>query len=876
MRSKLAIKYIITIIFVCSVFIAQSQILYNNGTSISITNSAILQVNGSLLNDTSGSVINDGDLNIINDITNNAAIEGDGNYNISGDWINNNTFTPELSNVYLNGADQFIAGTVSTTFNNLDLSGTGIKTLQINTNLSGILSLNDRELATDDFIMFVLNTDLSAITRTTGFVSSLNNGNLSRATLNNSTYEFPVGSSIGTLRYRPVNILPSSASANTFTVRMANNDATSDGYDRTLLGTGLCSTNPDYYHRINRTAGTDPADITIFYDEIADGYWSGAAQWDIAPSTLWENMGTAIVTTSTPFNDVTVQNWSDFTTDPYILTLDAPVVIAGSNSAICEGEDLLLTETGGSAISWSWTGPNGFSSSSQDTSITEATPSDNGLYTVVVTDGTGCTSSSTVNVTINPIPTIIPASNSAICAGEDLTLSETGSMATTWAWSGPNGFTSNVQNPTIVGATTLASGIYMVTGTIDSTGCTSQNFINVLVNSAPTIDSILTANIDCFGDSNGGIGIFASNASQYSIDNGINFYSDSIFTGLAVGTYDIVIIDTSSCQFDTTVTITGPTQALASNYTTTEISCYGLSDGEIHMSTNGGTPLYTYTWAPVGGTANDSVYSGLSATTYSVTITDANGCSMVIPKIDITEPDELTISLNDFSPLCFGDASGGVTSTVYGGTTPYTYLWNNSSTDSVLTNVSSGSYILVVTDGHNCTAIDTVSITNPSEIITTITDTVGSDYTGSVDLTVSGGNLPYTYEWSNGSIDEDIVGLDGGLYIVTITDGTLCTVTDSVLIEIPLIIPTLFTPNNDGFNDNWRITNIGEYENISIEIFNRWGDVIYTYSGSGYEYNNLPWDGTYNGQQLPISSFVYIINLNNGEDPYDGVVSIKY
>ncbi|MFH2140928.1 MAG: hypothetical protein ABIJ97_00795, partial [Bacteroidota bacterium] len=623
-NSKLAIKYIFIIILMFSELLVNSQLVYNNGASISIKNATSIQVKGSMENDNFGNIQNDGELTISNDITNNALLCGDGIYIISGNWINNDNFNQGLSSVFLDGADQFIMGTVSTNFNNLDLTGTGVKTLQINASLYGVLSLNDRELATNDFIMYVLTSNINAITRTTGFVSSLNNGSLSRATASNSTYEFPVGSSNGILRYRPVEIIPASANLNTFTVRMINNDATIDGYDRTLLETGICAANPDFYHRINRTAGTDVADISIFYDEIADGLWIGAAQWNIIPTTLWEDVGFVNVTSAAPLSDVAVQNWNDFTTEPYILTIDAPTIIPGSNSAICEGDDLNLTESGGSATSWSWTGPNAFSSSSQNPTIAGATTLASGIYTVIGTDAIGCTSSNTVTVTVNSAPTIIPGSNSAICEGDDLNLNESGGSATSWSWTGPNAFSSSSQNPTITGATTLASGVYTVIGT-DAIGCTSSNTVTVTVNSAPIINAVDTTFVtSCIAPYDGTITIDATGVSlEYSINGGANFQTGNVFTGLDnISVYNIVVVNTitgCSTTLDSAITLSGIPGLTIDSVQTTDVTCYGDTSGQLIIYAIGATQY------SINGIDyfTDSTFTGLNAGTYNVIVMDA-------------------------------------------------------------------------------------------------------------------------------------------------------------------------------------------------------------------------------------------------------------
>ncbi|MGC9331910.1 MAG: S8 family serine peptidase, partial [Bacteroidales bacterium] len=163
-----------------------------------------------------------------------------------------------------------------------------------------------------------------------------------------------------------------------------------------------------------------------------------------------------------------------------------PLALAGSNSPVCENEDILLTETGGDDVSWSWSGPDGFTSTNQYPSISSVTTAAGGTYTVTVTDANGCTATDEVTITVYDIPTVIAGSNSPICVGDDINSTETGddSDVNEWSWGGPNSFTSTEQNPTITSATIDANGTYTVTVT-DVNGCTNADNVNVTVNALP-------------------------------------------------------------------------------------------------------------------------------------------------------------------------------------------------------------------------------------------------------------------------------------------------------------------------------------------------------------------------------------------------------
>lgn len=289
-----------------------SQInVVNDGASIINTNVDVV-INGNVIHQNDGSISNAG------------------NFYITGDWTNNNpvnnVFTAGNNGwVHLNGATQTISGTTFTHFNNLELSGTGIKQLNsIDAEIEDTLSLNDREFASGDNTVFVIATGVGVVNRTDGFVSSTNDGGLSRNTLAANTYFFPVGSSTGTVRFRPVDITPNSASANTFKVRMANVDAGTEGFNRSSKESTIGQINPNFYHRINRTNGTSPADVTLYYDNNIDGNYDIMSQWQ--NTAQWKNLGTVTTTNNYGLSGLTKQAHTDFSTTPFALAEVVPAV----------------------------------------------------------------------------------------------------------------------------------------------------------------------------------------------------------------------------------------------------------------------------------------------------------------------------------------------------------------------------------------------------------------------------------------------------------------------------------------------------------------------------------------------------------------------
>ena len=263
----------------CHFFHSHSQVLQNYGSVISAKSGSVITVNGSVLNQTGTIDVNQNagtpaTMYVSQDVTNNSTIFADGHIHLSGNWYDNGSFSSSLGTVFMDGATQVLGGTSATIFHNLTLNGSGFKIQQVNKFATGVLSLNHLELKTETFSFFMENTALNAITRTTGFVSSLNGGFLGRQTNSNGPYLFPVGSSIGVIRYRPVELGPTNAASNQYSVRLANTDATLEGYDLSMHEIDICEANTLFYHQIARTAGIAAADVVINYDPVSDGSWS--------------------------------------------------------------------------------------------------------------------------------------------------------------------------------------------------------------------------------------------------------------------------------------------------------------------------------------------------------------------------------------------------------------------------------------------------------------------------------------------------------------------------------------------------------------------------------------------------------------------------
>ncbi len=285
-------------------------VIYNNNNQFVI--------NGNVTHQQEGSIINSGNLYI------------------RGNWTNNNP-TSQVFSTGTNGwvhldsvivADtQRITGATITHFNNLELIGYGVKMLDsINVDIEDTLALNNKEFLAGDNTVFILSTGTGVVTRSSGFVSNTNDGGLSRNVVSAEEYIFPVGSSVGTLRYRPIKVVPSTD--NTFKVRMANVNADDDNYTRSSKEPTLNNLNANFYHKISSTNSSDAADVTIYYDPTTDGNYQLIAQWD----NMWKNVG--IVSEGYDPNEslfsITKSGHTNFSNTPFILAEEVPAVFVAN------------------------------------------------------------------------------------------------------------------------------------------------------------------------------------------------------------------------------------------------------------------------------------------------------------------------------------------------------------------------------------------------------------------------------------------------------------------------------------------------------------------------------------------------------------------
>jgi len=399
-----------------------------------------------------------------------------------------------------------------------------------------------------------------------------------------------------------------------------------------------------------------------------------------------------------------------------------------------------------------------------------------GVYSVTVTDANNCTTTSTATVTEPTALTISNTVKDLLCNGDangevDLTVGG-GTPGYSYAWS--NSATTSDLNG-------LSGGTYTVVVT-DANNCVIRDTAVVFEPTA-LVASHTVDDVDCNGGADGSVDLTVTGGTSPYTYKWSNNSTDQDINGLSAATYTVTITDANNCVLTRSATVGQPT-ALTISHTVDDVDCKNGNDGGVDLTVGGGTPGYSFLWS---NSATTQDINGLEDGTYTVVVTDANNC-VIRDTAVVGEPTALASSTSVIDVLCNGGNDGGITLTPSGGTSPYTYVWSNSTTAKDLSNVVAGTYTVTITDANGCTKTDQGVVNQPTALGTSISVNnvscnAGND--GSVDLTVTGGSTPYSYVWSNSATSQDINTLQAGTYYVTVTDDHSCVILDTAVITQP-------------------------------------------------------------------------------------------
>ncbi len=400
-----------------------------------------------------------------------------------------------------------------------------------------------------------------------------------------------------------------------------------------------------------------------------------------------------------------------------------------------------------------------------------------GVYEVTVTDASGCSLEQSVTVIQPELLAASSGSTDVTCSGlSNGTARATASGGVSpWSYLWSNGeITPVIEN--------LPAGLYEVTIT-DTNGCQLVQFVQV--NQPDLLEGPTTVSpVTCFGLSNGSVQINAAGGTPpylYTWSNGGN---SAVVQNLDAGVYIVTLTDSNGCSLAQTVTVIQP-ELLTALTSSSDVTCFGFANGTAQTSVEGGTGPYSYQWSNGN---NLPASQTLPAGSYTITVTDANSCS-IVRSIIISQPAQLLISGTAGAASCFGYSNGSIQINTEGGVQPYSYNWSNGSNSTFLQNIGAGTYVVTITDNQNCTSSQSYTIQQPPQLLLQQTSAVHISCYGSADGALSasaaGGTPPYSIGWNTGVQSAGLANLPAGTYTATVTDANACTAETSISLEQP-------------------------------------------------------------------------------------------
>lgn len=556
---------------------------------------------------------------------------------------------------------------------------------------------------------------------------------------------------------------------------------------------------------------------------------------------------------------------------------DTLVLAITGTDVLCAGDctgALLLEILGG-------TGPYTTECMDQDGIVVD--PPNNlciGDYDCTIVDDNGCTAEASANIS-EPFPIIYNIVTDSVtcydgCDGSIFLLNLTGGTGDL-TFEMPEGTLVNLP-PDSVGYINLCGGLYNLVITDIGGNCVIvENDIEVGEPEELLVQALGT-DIDCFGFANGVIEVACiGGMGSVNLIQPDSIPCPAVLDNLDIGSYTILIEDSLGCQVSTEIQISQPDTLTIELTDTTHIVCGGDCTGALEFLIGGGVEQYNVFW-------NDSLWTApidslCASDAYTLCVIDGNNCETCIP-VEILEPDPLEVFVQEEPVTCTGMCDGSSLVLTFGGTGPLTFVYEFEDLD--INNLCEGIYPFILSDTVGCSVADTLfisaaTITDMEVLIFTSPETCWEEDDGTATAAVSGGFGEITYLWNDPATQTTLtaVGLQSEeQYEVIITDSLGCTLTAFAFIEPTegcLFIATALTPNGDGSNDTWLIGGLEYFPESTVQVFNRWGQILY--ESRGY---SVPWDGTHNGNKVAVADYYFIIDYKVGEEPITGSVTVKY
>ncbi|MFN0203644.1 MAG: gliding motility-associated C-terminal domain-containing protein [Bacteroidia bacterium] len=565
----------------------------------------------------------------------------------------------------------------------------------------------------------------------------------------------------------------------------------------------------------------------------------------------------------------TIQDGAPVTVNATTTNTSCPIALDGAANALASG--------GSGAYNYSWTTiPPQLSANASNLGV--------GNYTVFATDlsdPANCIGSTTVNVQSNNFnltlsPSVIkPVTCSTVSDGSMTVQVSGGSGTYTYSWvTTPTQLTQITSNVGVGNYTVFVGDVAVAPVCLQS--------VNVNMGTLPVMQPTpsVIGQVKCNGSAQGSAKVQVtggSGAYTYSwSSNPAQFLATA--TGLFAGNYTVFIADAANvlCTTSANVTITEPNLLEVTASLVQDVSCFGGKDGSVSASANGGTPPYTYKWSP--GNQGNATAINLGVGTYTVTAKDANACTATA-SVTINQPSSLQLELVEKHNAYCDLANGDMTVLASNGNAPYTYSWasNPPVLAAQITNQPAGSLKVWAYDAKNCSTARIYSLTNSPK--STALFSTNPSHTDTIFLSqatfkfLNQSTKAQTYTWSmgdgafyNSKNPIHTYENEGTFEVLLISDNGYQTCPDSFSLKIQVIadgvvhIPTAFSPNDDGINDEFKVAGEG-IVSYQMTIFDRWGKEI-------IQLNEMQqtWNGTAKGKSVPEGVYVYIVEyqLNNG------------
>lgn len=578
-------------------------------------------------------------------------------------------------------------------------------------------------------------------------------------------------------------LTPTVSGCATYTLQVSN---LTNGCTNTASVTPACNVVPPNASATGNTLTCAASSVTISANSSTPNV---TYSW-VGPNNFTSNLQNPSVTSSGVYT-VTVRNPANNCTATATASVGQntapPNALASGGTLTCTvGSVTLSGNSTTSGVSYSWSGPNNFTSTQQNPSVSVA-----GTYTLTVNNpANGCTATSTASVVQDLAEPNASASGGTLtCAAATVVLSGNSTTSgVTYSWTGPNNFTSNLQNPTV-----SAPGPYTLKVTNPTNGCTATATASVGENIAPPNASANGGTLTCAATTVVLSGNSSTSGVTYSWAGPNNFTSNlQNPTVAAVGTYTLTVSNPANGCFATATASVGQNTAVPFDSITPPVRLNCLNDTiTIDASASSQGANFDYQWTARNGghiVSGDTTLTPRvdSAGRYILLIVNkSNGCSST-DSVTVSQTPPVSASATATAVSCFGGSNGTATATGGGGNGAFAFVWSNGDSTAVISNLNAGNYVVVVTDADGCTASASATVTQPAVLVANASATgqtaVGLN-DGTATATPSGGTAPYTYLWSNGDATATISGLAPGAYTVSVADANSCSTVQTVTVN---------------------------------------------------------------------------------------------